>query len=97
VINLALAPAPWLEWMRRLHGSPPKPVNESLGLYRDRLHPAGTPIGVDGWWEIISDRDALVAASDMVQQLGTRGWPTLTRLLDRQALLEPCERATSDT
>lgn len=88
VINLALAPAPWLEWMRESLGSVPKAVNESLGLYRDRLHPAGTPPGKDGWWEISSNRDALAAASDMTEQLAVHGWPTLTRLLDRHALLD---------
>jgi hypothetical protein len=88
VINIALAPAPWLEWERESIGSQPKAINESLGLYRDRLHPTGTPAGTDGWWEISSDRDAQVAASDMVEQLGKRGWPTLTRLLDRQALID---------
>jgi hypothetical protein len=87
VINLAVAPAPWLDWMRESLGSLPKSINESLGLYRDRLHPAGTPAGRDWWWEISSDSDARVAAADMVVQLADHGWPTLTRLLNRQALL----------
>src|SRR5215831_12700174 len=52
VINLVVAPAPWLDWMRESLGSLPKSVRESLGLYRDRLHPAGTPAGVDKWWQI---------------------------------------------
>jgi len=88
VINLAVAPAPWLDWLRESLGSLPKSVNESLGLYRDRLHPAGTPPGADGWWQISSDSDARAAAADMVVQLADHGWPTLTRLLNRQALLD---------
>ncbi|MFF8478606.1 DUF4304 domain-containing protein [Streptomyces sp. NPDC015414] len=87
VINLAVAPAPWLDWMRAALGSLPKSINESLGLYRARLHPDGTPVGRDGWWEISSERDARAAAADMVVQLADHGLPTLTRLLDRQALL----------
>jgi hypothetical protein len=47
VINLAVAPAPWLDWQRELLGGLPKSVSEPLGLYRDRLYPAGTPAGVD--------------------------------------------------
>ena len=88
VINLAVAPAPWLDWMHESLGSLPKSVRESLGLYRDRLHPADTPAGVDGWWQIRSQSDARTAAADMVAQLGEHGWPMLTRLLDRQALIE---------
>ncbi|MFJ6846470.1 DUF4304 domain-containing protein [Streptomyces griseoluteus] len=87
VVNLAVAPAPWLDWMRESLGSLPKSINESLGLYRARLHPNGTPAGRDSWWEISSERDARAAAADMVVQLADHGWPTLTRLLDRQALL----------
>lgn len=88
VINLAVAPAPWLDWQRELLGGLPKWVSEPLGLYRDRLYPAGTPAGVDAWWQISTDRDARLAAADMVVQLADHGWPTLTRLLNRQALLD---------
>ncbi|MGW1067600.1 DUF4304 domain-containing protein [Streptomyces aureus] len=88
VISVAVAPAPWLDWMRESLGSLPKSINESLGLYRARLHPNGTPAGRDWWWEISSERDARAAAADMVVQLADHGWPTLTRLLDRQALLD---------
>lgn len=35
-----------------------------------------------------TDRDARLAAADMVVQLADHGWPTLTRLLNRQALLD---------
>jgi hypothetical protein len=88
VINLAVAPAPWLDWMREWRGSLPKSVNESLGLYRDRLHPAGSPAGADVWWQVSTEEDARVAAADMVVQLADHGWPALARLLNRQALLD---------
>ncbi len=88
VINLAVAPAPWLAWQQQSLGSLPKAINESLGLYRDRLHPTGTPPGTDGWWEISDDRDASRAATDMTEQLAIHGWPSLKRLMDREALLD---------
>jgi hypothetical protein len=88
VINLAVAPAPWLASLRETHRSLPKAVRESLGLYRDRLHPAGTPPGYDAWWEIGDEREAVAAAHDMVEQLAVGGWPVLERMLDRQAMLE---------
>jgi Domain of unknown function (DUF4304) len=88
VINLAVAPAPWLDWLREWRGSLPKSVTEPLGLWRDRLHPAGTPAGTDRWWQVSSDSDARAAAADMVAQLAEHGWPALTRLLNRQALLD---------
>jgi len=38
VINLAIAPEPWLRWSRvKLGAAMPKSVTESLGLYRERL------------------------------------------------------------
>ena len=88
VINLAVAPAPWLAWHQQSLGSLPKAINESLGLYRDRMHPTGTPPGTDGWWEVSGDRDASRAATDMTEQLAIHGWPTLKRLMDREALLD---------
>ena len=86
VINLAVAPAPWLDWLRESLGSLPKSVTVTLGLWRDRLHPAGTPAGTGRWWQISSDSDAR-AAADMIAQLADHGWPALTRLLNRQTLL----------
>ncbi|RZU73576.1 uncharacterized protein DUF4304 [Micromonospora kangleipakensis] len=88
VINLAVAPAPWLAWQQQSLGSLPKAISESLGLYRLRLHPTGTPPGRDGWWEISGERDASAAATDMTRQLAIHGWPTLKRLMDRDALLD---------
>lgn len=58
-----------------------KSVTESLGLYRQRLHPTGTPEGTDGWWEIGSVESAVGAATDMVDQLELAGWPILDRML----------------
>ncbi|MBF0689075.1 MAG: hypothetical protein IR158_15075 [Cellulomonas sp.] len=50
MINLALAPAPWLDWVEETLGAGyPKSVGESLGLYRIRLHPTGAPAGADVW------------------------------------------------
>jgi hypothetical protein len=59
VINLAVTPAPWLDWLRESLGSLPKSVTVTLGLWRDRLHPAGTPAAADQWWQISSDSDAV--------------------------------------
>jgi len=89
VINLALAPAPWLDWMKESLGAGyPKSVGESLGLYRTRLHPTGAPAGADVWWEIDSAAQADAAATDMRHQLDRKGWPCLMRLLEEGAMLE---------
>jgi len=78
VIDVAVAPAPWLDWMREWLGSLPKSVHESLGLYRERLHPAGALAGVDGWWQVRSGKEARVAAAGMVVRLAGHGWPVIT-------------------
>src|SRR6478609_2428707 len=41
VVNLSLAPAPWIEWIDRDRPVRPKSVHESYGMYRRRLHPSG--------------------------------------------------------
>jgi hypothetical protein len=87
VINLAVVPAAWLEWFHAFLGSLPKSVTESLGLYRDRLHPSGSPAGRDIWWQVHDDADAQEAAHDMVVQLEAHGLPTLLNLLDRENML----------
>jgi hypothetical protein len=84
VINLAVVPAAWLQRLHASLGSPPKSVTESLGLYRERLHPSGSAAGRDIWWQVHDDADAQEAAHDMVVQLETRGLPTLLNLLDRE-------------
>lgn len=89
VINLAVAPEPWLRWEReKLGARMPKQVVESLGLFRERLHPTGTPEGADGWWEVEDADSARVAAVDMVGQLERDGWPVLDRMLAPGGMLE---------
>ena len=65
----------------------PKSVPESLGLYRERLHPVGTPEGTDGWWDISDDESARLAVADMIAQLGRAGWPVLERMFSREAMM----------
>lgn len=88
VINVALAPRPWREWMTAWTGTSPKTVTYTAGLFRDRLHPAGTAAGVDGWWHITGSADAEPAAHDMIAQLESEGLPLLHDLLDRGRLLD---------
>jgi hypothetical protein len=88
VINLAFAPEPWLRWEREyLAAAMPRSVTESLGLYRHRLHPEGTPEGVDGWWEVGAADSARAAVADMNRQLDRGGWPVLESMFTRQAML----------
>ena len=65
----------------------PKSVAESLGLYRARLHPEGTPEGTDGWWDVTHDETASLAVAGMVAQLDRAGWPVLERMFSRDAML----------
>jgi hypothetical protein len=89
VINLAVAPEPWLRWTRvKLGAAMPKSVTENLGLYRERLHPKGTAAGQDGWWEITDAASAVSAVEDMVGQLDVAGWPVIEQLLRREGMLE---------
>ncbi len=88
VINVAVAPEPWLRWSaEHLGPGMPKAVNETLGLYRELLHPKGTPVDVDGWWEVSDQSSANQAAADMKVQLAEAGWPVLDRLLSRDEML----------
>jgi len=88
VVNLGFAPEPWLRWMsHRLGPGMPKSVSESLGLYRERLHPAGTPAGTDGWWEVTDGASARAAVADMITQLGRAGWPVLEEMSSREAMM----------
>jgi hypothetical protein len=83
VLNLAVAPAPWLDWMRELLPNAfPKAIGESLGLYRERLQ------SPRHGWEITGASSADSVASDMVTQLDQYGWPVLRRLLDRRAFVD---------
>lgn len=88
VVNLAFAPEPWLRWQtENLGAGKPKSVSESLGLYRARLHPEGTPDGTDGWWDVWDARSADAAVADMNAQLDRAGWPVLDGMFSREALL----------
>lgn len=89
VINISAAPEPWLRWWsHHLAERMPKSVGESLGLYRQRLHPARTPPRVDGSWEATDESSAFEAAGDMAAQLREHCWGLLDHLLTRDGLLE---------
>lgn len=93
VVNLAFAPEPWLRWEReQLGAGMPKSVSESLGLYRERLHPEGTLEGTDGWWEVTDDKSARLAVEDMNVQLGRSGWPILAEMFSRESMLARLRR-----
>ncbi|MCY7289762.1 MAG: DUF4304 domain-containing protein [Cryobacterium sp.] len=63
VVNLAFAPEPWRRWQaENLGADKPKSMSESLGLYRERLHPEGTPEDTDGWWDVADDESARLVA-----------------------------------
>lgn len=70
----------------------PKSIAEYLGLYRDRLHPTGTPVGLEGWWEIKDQVSATEAVTDMVRRLEESGWALLDSLLARDRMLERVRR-----
>lgn len=65
----------------------PKSIQESLGLYRERLHPRETPEGTDGWWDVADDRSARLAVADMIAQLDRTGWPMLESMFSREAMM----------
>jgi hypothetical protein len=93
VVNISAAPEPWLRWQRHALGtSMPKTITESLGLFRDRLHPAGTRPGVDGWWEVSDNTSAVEAVADMLVQLDHTGWARLDDLLTRDGMLAALRR-----
>jgi hypothetical protein len=88
VVNLAFAPEPWLRWeAEHLGAGMPKSVTESLGLYRERLHPRDTPEGTDGWWDVSDGQSARVAVADMCAQLDRAGWPVLERMFSRGGMM----------
>src|SRR6478609_4514998 len=87
VVNLAFAPEPWLRWQaENLGAGMPKSVSESLGLYRERLHPREAPEGTDGWWNVFDDGSARAAVADMLVQLDLAGWPVLERMFSPDAM-----------
>ena len=88
VVNLAVVPKPWWDWQRaRMPNIKFTTPKERDGLWRDRLHPRGSPAGKDGWWRVAKERDAKAAAADIAQQLESSGIPTLRRLLHRAELI----------
>lgn len=87
VINIAMAPEPWLRWWRERQGDRMmKTVGESLGLYRDRLHPSGSPPNVDTWWRFEDEASAIDAVADMAVRWEASGRDVLDALLDREVL-----------
>lgn len=73
----------------------PRAVVESLGLFRTRLHPEGTPEGQDGWWEVAADPgSATTAVEDMVEQLHRSGWHVLDGMLTTEGMLEQLRRGS---
>ena len=87
-VNVAFAPEPWLRWqVQSLGERMPKSLSESLGLYRERLHPDGIPTGTDGWWEVSDDESARAAVEDMTVQLDRVGWPVPERMFSRDAMM----------
>ena len=73
VLNTSVAPEPWLRWTRVQMGTAmPKAVPESMGLYRQRLLPSGTPDGTEGWWQVDSPHRVDRVIDDMRAQLERR-------------------------
>ena len=65
----------------------PKSIPESLGLYRARLHPEGSPAGADLWWDVVDDSSADEVATDVRAQLEGDGWPLLDSLFSNAVML----------
>lgn len=90
VINLAVAPEPWLAFEASQMDKPvPKAVKEYHGLFRDRLEPsARDPRGSESWWRVGDARTAKAAAEDMAERLEADGLGRLDDLLDRPTFLD---------
>jgi hypothetical protein len=87
-VNIAFAPEPWLRWQREHYGDGmPKTITESLGLYRERLYPSGTPEGAVGWWEVADVESARLSVADMNAQLDVAGWPVLEDMFTREVMM----------
>lgn len=65
----------------------PKSVSESLGLFRGRLNPEGTPESQDDWWKVSDAESAHTAVADMIVQLDRAGWPVLEQMFTRDAFM----------
>lgn len=89
IINISVAPQPWLVWTSHLSGQEmPTAPKEASGLYRNRIHPTGSPAHEDTWWTIRNESDAEAAATDMVEKITVEALPILANLLDRSNLVE---------
>ena len=90
VINLAVAPQPWLAWHAVQLGKPvPKSPKEYDGLWRDRLHATDEvkSRGGEAWWSVRDDSSAQKAVENMVGGLTMTALPRLSELLDREGLI----------
>jgi hypothetical protein len=90
IVNLAVIPEPWWGWqVSHLGSAVPKTPRESLGLWRDRLHP--TAEVSDGrsepWWLVRDEASAVRCGQDVNHQLTTGALARLRRLLDRDTML----------
>lgn len=90
VINVAVAPKPWLDWSEVRLGRPVKAVKESHGLWRNRVHARDSRVvrGGEPWWGVSDATTAQLAADDMVEQLQAGALPLLNRLLRRDEFLK---------
>lgn len=89
VLDLAVIPAPWWDWLRALNSERPQAPKEQHGLWRRRLHAGAGPSDRSGWWVISDATSAHLAVADMVEQLRSEhGLPLLLKLLNRPALLD---------
>ncbi len=89
ILNTSVAPEPWLRLTRAQMGTAmPKAIPVSMGLYQQRLGPSNTPDGNEGWWQVDSPRRVTQVVDDMRAQLERRGWPVLSRLLERDAMVD---------
>jgi Domain of unknown function (DUF4304) len=83
IVNLALAPAPWLAWTayHRAHdaalqsyATSSRNVNEYHGLFRVREEPSSNLAGDrEAWWQVTDDATAQETALDIVRQLEVAG------------------------
>ena len=90
MINLAVAPQPWLAWRAvQLGKLVPKSPKEHDGLWRDRLHATDEDKarGSEAWWSVRDDPSAQKAVENMVGGLTTTALPCLSKLLDREGLV----------
>lgn len=89
IVNISVAPQPWLAWTSHLSGQEmPTAPREASGLYRNRIHPTGSPSHEDIWWTIRNESDAEAVAADMVERITVEALPILANLLDRSNLVE---------